>query len=248
MTPQKYKSIYTGAQIDKLLASVPSKLDQTLIVNDLTTGGATKIASAETVKVLGASIEQFKNPNYFKSLLLSIPDSNLYTNAEKAKLASLSPLFVGSFLDAATRLSALVTTNYTGREISFLVNDGQGLNEWSRWDTTQNAWVKVQLYRTGEIATLGIVSPTIVTLTTLDITKYTMCKVILTAKAATSVQASEFAVVYANGDTYVSEYGELGNSTSLYTITTSVSGNNVLIKITTTVGSTYVTAKKVAEI
>lgn len=52
-----YISTHTGAEIDAAVDAVSQKVDQANIVNDLTTGGATNVASAETVKTLKTQVD-----------------------------------------------------------------------------------------------------------------------------------------------------------------------------------------------
>lgn len=96
-TPTRYRSLYSGQQIDNLLSSVSSKIDQTYIVNDFQTGGIDKVASAELVKTIWIDLQQFDDPNYITSLILSVPDNNLFTDALKSKLEGSSDLFKGVF-------------------------------------------------------------------------------------------------------------------------------------------------------
>lgn len=53
-----YVSTHTGAQIDAAVSDVPNKLNKSDVINDYTTGGADKAASAETVKNLKAQTDQ----------------------------------------------------------------------------------------------------------------------------------------------------------------------------------------------
>lgn len=101
--PDRYRSVFTGAEIDALLASIKTKIDQSLIKNDFT-GGEGYVASAEVVKTLNDAIVNLQNPNFFKALLLSLTDNNIYTTAEKQKLAS-----VDLSVNKAASLAAPVT-------------------------------------------------------------------------------------------------------------------------------------------
>ena len=47
-----YNSSFTGPEIDAAIGSVQNKIDKSAIVNNFVTGGATNVASAETVKTL----------------------------------------------------------------------------------------------------------------------------------------------------------------------------------------------------
>lgn len=53
-----YVSIHTGAQIDAAVSDVENKLNKSDVINDYTSGGADKAASAETVKNLKTQTDQ----------------------------------------------------------------------------------------------------------------------------------------------------------------------------------------------
>lgn len=70
MAVNKYRSVFTGTQIDNILSDVQNKIDKTVIINDFS-GGADFVASAETVKTLNTSVNQIQDPAYLKSLINS---------------------------------------------------------------------------------------------------------------------------------------------------------------------------------
>ena len=70
MAANKYRSVFTGPQIDTILSDVQNKIDRTVIVNDFS-GGADFVASAETVKTLNTSLNQLQDPAYLQSLINS---------------------------------------------------------------------------------------------------------------------------------------------------------------------------------
>ncbi len=56
----------------KILTDIENKIDKDSIINDLTTGGADKVASAETIKTLNTNKSNKINPTTFTGNLLSI--------------------------------------------------------------------------------------------------------------------------------------------------------------------------------
>lgn len=247
-TSPVYRSIFTGQQIDSILASVKFKLDSSLIVNDYS-GGTDKIASAELAKDLNNQIQSFKDPNYFKNLLLSIPGNNLYTTDEKNKLASLSTQFIGSFPDEATRDSKVVTTNLVGDELCFVVDSGDQYHtsEWTQWNNSKNSWDRVNLYDLGDNTPVPFPTISNAVIASFDSKNHTMMRCVIMAKNATTsqIQIVEALVAFDGINTYVSYFGELGNAT-IFNLYTTLSGTVVNLYASVVIAGSTISVKRLA--
>lgn len=245
-TPSKYRSSYTGAEIQRLLSSISSKLDSTVIRNDFT-GGTDVVASAELAKILNDQFQQFLDPNFFRDLVASIPDNNLFTDADKAKLESVdNTTYKGVFLTPTDRNTNLPTTGFTGKEVTFLLDDGSGLQSWDYWDTATNTWKKAKLVSTDEIENITFPTVGTGTLSTFDRTEKRAGKYLIYATKGLDFQAYEFLAGTNGTDTYISAFGEVGNA-QLFNVAANISGNNVNITVTTLTTSVTVSARRVNE-
>lgn len=256
MATQVYRSVYTGQEIDQAIADMQGALSAQLIVNDFS-GGTGKIASAELAKILNNNIIANNQPAQLKSQITSIPDSHLLTDAEYSSLkyatgTGRTSAFRGVFANAAARDTAISTeyAGYHGNEISFLQDDGSGdnLNEFSRWDTSSNTWKKVQLYNTGGTVPVVIAAASSTNFLSFRFARYNTMKVLVSARSAdgTQGQVQEAILSYIHGDVYISVYSEVGNSSTLFNLTTAVDSTNVYVVLNTTAPNLTVTGKVMA--
>ena len=237
-----YRSIYSGLQLDQAVTQIQNSIPSTSIANDFL-GGTTRVASAELAKTLYTSLNAAITPASIKAILLSNANTNNYSDAEKAKLSTMSSSIMGSFATIAARTSALTPVNYVGTELSFVVDDGtgRGISQLSRWDITKNAWVIARLYNVDEFIPTTIATASAVPLYSFDVTKFSLIKVLIACASSdgTSRQIQEVLLSYVGADTYISVYGEVGNNSTLFNLTSSMSGNVVTLTATTsTVNST----------
>lgn len=243
-TPTKYRSSFTGSEVDRLLASISNKLDSSVIKNDFT-GGADLVASAELAKLLNDQMERVLDPNYFRDLFLSIPDSNLFTDADKAKLAAVdNSTYKGVFTNPADRSTNLPTTGFVGKEVTFLLDDGTGLQSWDYWDTVTSSWKKAKLVSVDELANQTF--PTVGTgiLAQFDKTEKRMGKfVVYATRTGGDFQGFEFLIGTNLTDTYISAYGEIGNAV-LFDVDATVSGNTINVRVTTLTNSVTVAGRR----
>lgn len=248
-TPQVYRSIFTGQEIDTILAAVKNKLDASLIVNDYS-GGTGKLASAEIAKDLDGRINAFSDPNYIKTLILSVPDSNIYTTEEKTKLATMSGQFLGSYPDGATRDSKVRTSSLLGGELTFIENDGTGLGlgGWFKWNNQTNQWEKAPLFDNAEdvFTSVPVAASTIIA--SFDSTKFSSMRGIVQGKNATNsyVNIQEFLMIYDGTNTYISVFGEAGNYHNLFGLSTRIDAGIVSLVAATTVNNTTIRVRRLA--
>lgn len=242
-TPTKYRSSFTGSEIDRLLASISDKLDASVIKNDFT-GGADLVASAELAKQLNFQIERVLDPNYFKQLFLQIPDSNLFTNADKSKLDAVdNTTYKGVFTNPADRSTNLPTTGFVGKEVTFLLDDGNGIQSWDYWDPVGGAWKKAKLVSTDELSNQTF--PTVGTgiLAQFNRTERRMGKFVVYATKNTDFQGFEFLVGTNGTDTFISAYGEIGNA-ALFDVDATITGNNVNVRVTTLTSAVTIAGRR----
>lgn len=245
--PQRYRSVFTGTEIDSILSSVKTKIDASLIVTNFN-GGTNLIASAETVKILYTSLQQFNDPNYIKQLIISVPGNNLFTDEYKNKIDGISDKFKGSFANAAARDVAINATNFAGGEIVFLMDDGSDyhLQAWTYWDNLNGVWKKSILTKTGDVTPVSVATAGTAVTTTVDKTLYSTMKAVVYARKGLQLQAVEVLLSSNGTDVYYTVYGELAN-TSLFTLSVDIVGNSIRLLATTTTTSVTIYIKKLAE-
>lgn len=247
--PTRYRSVFTGVQIDQLLSSISSKLDPSYIVNDFT-GGVNQVASAETVKILNDELTQIQNPNYFLNLLENIPGFNVFTDAEKTKLDGLNIQFKGAYANATTRNLAVSTAELTGGELTFLLDDGSGfgLQSWDYWNASTATWTKAMLYRLGELTPVTFSVQGLAAFSMIDITQFTTCKVVLTATqaATTNIQVTELMLVTNGQDIFMTEMATIGNST-LIDMSADLQGTNMRLLASTLAPNVTIKGRKIVE-
>lgn len=242
-----YKISYTAQDLERLLNSIDGKLNPDDIVKDFT-GGLDKVASAELAKILSDRFDTLQNADVFKTLYLNITNAEIYTTEEKEKLQAQDlSAFKGVFSNASLRNAALVTTTYTGKEITFLLDNGLGQQTWDYWDNINHVWKQSKVVAAGTVDSLIVPSIGTVTYTTMDKTKFQSCKMTIQATKTGQYQALEILIGTNGTDTYSVSYAEIGNAT-LMDIATSITGDFVEVKVTTLASDVTLKARKTAEI
>lgn len=242
-----YKISYTAQEFEQLLGSIDSKLTQDDVSNDFD-GGADRLASAELVRILNDKFNSLSDEDVFKALYLNIANAEIYTTEEKEKLQTQDlSAFKGVFSNASLRNAALVTTAYTGKEITFLLDNGLGQQTWDYWDNIEHVWKQSKVVASGSVDLLVVPSIGTVTYTTLDKTKFQTCKMTIQATKTTQYQGLEILIGTNGADSYSVSYAEIGNAT-LMDITTLVNGDFVEVKVTTLASDVTLKARKTAEV
>lgn len=258
MVPTRYRSIFSGQEIDELLSTIQFKLDGFSIVNEFTTGGATRVASAETVKLLKSYIDLLETPDHLKTIMANIEDDNFLTDALYTKLLNsatltldqknyvlgLSDKFKGSFATAAAR-NAIITTNFMGGELTFLLDDGYGYQTLDFWDNNSHSWKKFQL-STAAVSVTQLDSLGISPIITFDSNVHSTVKIVITATNTDKLQTKEVLVSSDGVDTYITELANIGNY-SLMDVSTDMTGSIVRIRVDNKVLGTTYKATKVVE-
>ena len=245
---QRYRSAYTGKEIDELLSSIKLKIDETYITNDYS-GGTNRVASAELAKDLDTRVKKFQDPNFFKDLLSQVPDNNLFTDDYKAKLESLSDKFKGVFNNKADRDAAINTVNFLGGEITLLLDDGSDskLQEWSVWNNQRSRWEKSLFYKSGELDPITITVPGTVVFASFDRTLYNTCKMLITGVNGSASQCCEALLVHNNNDTFLSVISTVGSTNQMFKLSTALVGDMVRLLAQTTATGAQIRIKKIVE-
>lgn len=217
-TPMKYRSRYTGPQIEQLLDSVPSKLSLSHIVNDYS-GGVELVASAESVRLLYLAQGRFSDPNYIKSLILSIPGALIFTQEDKDRIDALAGFFRGSFPNLSARNSGVDTVGFKGGELTFVIDDGFGQQELSYWDATALQWKKSQFLKSPIDPSQSYTTAANRVVISIDKTKFSSGKYAIRCDSATQFTMFELFLALKNTDVYWTTYAQLGTNDNLMKIT-----------------------------
>ena len=247
MTQLRYNSIFSGQAIDQAVSNMQNAVTLVDIANDFN-GGTTKVASAELAKTLNTNITTGLSPSNIAAIILSIPNSNIYTTAEKNKLASLSTALTGSYYDVLARTATAPSpVGYVGTELSFVVHDGTNRNlaQLSRWDISSATWKMARLYNIDEFVPVIVPTASVFPLYSFNKTRFSLIKVLISCvdSAGLNRQIQEVLVSFVGTDTYISVYGEVGNSSTLFNLTTSISGNIITLSATTSTTNSVISYK-----
>ena len=241
-----YRSIFSGQQIDDAVSGMQNVLTKVSIVNDFS-GGTDKAASAQLAVTLNNSIINLTSPASIQTALLSINGNQMFTTAEQTKLNNLSTSFVGSYINPTTRTANLNPVNFVGTELSGLIDDGtnRGMSQISRWDYPSASWKQLRLYNVDEFIPLSVPTASAVPIYSFDITRFSFIKMLVCCAdtAGLNRQIQECLVSFVGTNTYISVYGEVGNNSNLFNLTTSLSGNILTVTATTSVPATILSYK-----
>jgi hypothetical protein len=247
-TPSKFRSRYTGAEIDSLLTSIQNKIDTSYIVNNFD-GGEDLIASAELAKILYDNDQRLNDPNYIQDLILSIPNAVIVTQADIDKLDRLAGAFQGSFADVAARNLGVNTGGFKGGELTFLINDGHGQQELSYWSTQSLTWVKASFLPSATLPPINSTVGGTVAAVQLDTNKFSLAKYIVKLTTSTELLVFELLVAVRSGvDTYWTTQGYIGtNSTLGKVLSCSIASNTLNVNVQVPPNSTL-TFSKILEV
>lgn len=245
--PTKFRSRYTGQEVDSLLTSITQKIDTSFIVNDFS-GGSGLVASAEVAKTLYTNSLRLQDPNYIMSLILSIPNAVIVTQADLDKLNRLVGSFQGSYPNATSRNLAVNTAAFKGGELTFLVNDGNGQQELSYWDAGSLVWAKAKLTPSPNTTPIFYPSGGDAIVVTLDISRYDGAKYFVKVKSGSNILVFELLVCFSGSDTFWTTQGYIGNNTSIGKVV-SASLTSTALQVTMNMASnSTVTFTKVVEV
>lgn len=240
---------YTAAEIENLLGSVASKLDGTNVATSLDETAPEKtLPSIGLVRAVNEKFDSLSDPDVFEGLFRNIPNADIFTQVDREKFEAQNlSSFKGVFANAALRASALNTVDFAGGEITFLIDNGVGLQSWDYWDKTSGVWKTGRLVSGGSIGTLEVPTQGTVVYTALDTTKFKTAAIMLSATKAGGQYHALTTLIGTNGtDSYYTVYGDLGN-TDLVTVATAMNGTSLEFRVTTLASEVTLKASKFAE-
>lgn len=138
----KYRSLFTGSQIDEILQSVRDKIDKSSITSDYTGGEEDKVVSAAAMKGLSDAFDKTFTAQGIRDLLGQAENSNVFTDEDKKKVNSINTQFKGTVIDIPSR-DAIDTTQYTGGEVILVLKNAASVSEWQYWDGAEEKWEPV---------------------------------------------------------------------------------------------------------
>ena len=241
----RYSSVFSGTQIDEAIAGMQGAVTGDIIVNDFS-GGTTKVASAQLAVILNNSIIAATT----SSNLVSVLTAGGYppiTTAQYNKLNQISPAFVGSFANPTTRTAGTNTIPYVGTEISVLVDDatGRSMSQISRWDIPTSAWKLLRIYNVDEYPPVPVVTASTVPIYSFSMTQFSFIKLLVCCADSAGVnrQVQECLVTFVGTTPYVSVYGQVGSSSTLFTLSASITGTTLTVSATTSIANTVLSYK-----
>ena len=246
-----YRSIYTGQQIDELLTAIKFKVSTNAISNTFSDVGdplnQEKISSAELCNILNERMANIENPEFLKTLIDKIDDSNIFTDAYKDKLEGFSDKFKGVYVSKPVRDSEIITDTFTGGELCLLLNDGEGAQAFQYWDANTNKWKTVNTVHTNVSGDVTLPTIGTVTFHTIDKSIYTTCEITVVGTKTSSVHTSKILVTAIGSEIISCKYADLWNTNPLYTTNITASGNEIVLGVDTLTAGVTVRAKKLYE-
>jgi hypothetical protein len=252
LEPTRYRSIYTGAEIDQKLNSVDDKIDSSIISVDVTEDSVDKIPASSVTANLNQRITQLNDPNYFLQLFLELPNSNIFTDAYKDKIDGINAQFKGVYATIADRTNNLDTTNFLGLELTLIIDDGSGFSRFDYWNNQTNGWSIANFFKDGSQDPLSVPVPATVRFAAITLANATACKFFVNIKVGSQIKSME---ILANSDgtnSYLIVTNVVGTNPTIYDdladITTSIESGQLVIYVTTKLSSSVVSGKLIAEL
>lgn len=250
--PQRYRSKYTGPQIDEFLAGVQHKIDKSIITTDIEEGSPDRVPAASITKNLHERVLLLNDPNYFLQLFLSIPDNNTFTDAYKLKLDNLNTQFKGVFNNDTDRADNLDTSNFLGGELTLVLNDGSGFQRYDFWDNLTAGWKSAKFIKDGSTDPVFVPFAATIRFSAIDITKFSSCKYLITVEVGTAIKTVEVLACSNGLDSFTSISNQVGTTietwNDLMEISSSLEGTELILNVTTKISDTVVSGKLIAEI
>lgn len=252
--PQRYRSRYTGIEIDEILTSVGSKIGSEIITTDINNGDIDRVPAASITKYLNERIEELNDPYYLLNIWMRLPDNNQFTDAHADKLDKLNDQFKGSFLTEAIRAETLETRDFLGGELTFIINAGNNISRFDWFNANTRQWVPARFITDGTVDPINVPVPASIQFTGFDTSKNTSAKIIVSAKTGNRIKVIE-ALVTTNGiDTFLTQHNVAGtdqhNAFDLFDILPELNPQTGIVNIfiVTKVSNMRIHGKVVAEV
>ncbi|AXF41437.1 hypothetical protein SHAb15599_00073 [Acinetobacter phage SH-Ab 15599] len=241
-----FLSRYTGAEIDKILASVAGKISLDDIVADGLGGGADKVASADSVKYLYDWKLKFDDPEWLKTLFETIDGSVIFSEDDKIALDKLKRGFVGTFQDTTERSSNVPSAGLKGNEVSLLKNKG-GVQSLEYYDGVLKQWIPCKWTKDAKQADIAELTGGNKMVYSFNRFEYNTVKLLIRAETSNDICNVEFTGCVKGANTYWTTQGYIGNNFDLVKVNRMyVEGDTVKVEVTIGSGTT-ITVYKLAE-
>jgi len=245
MLPTKYRSLFTGTEIDQILQSVRDKIDKSAITQDFSSGEADQVVSAAAVKALSEAFDNTFTPTGVKELLAQAPDSNIFTDDDKRKVDAINVQFKGTVVDIPSR-DAIDTAQYTGGEVILVLRTAARTTEFQWWDGLTDSWEPVNA-GVGDIETVVLPTGTTV-IAGYDSTLISGVKYVIHGKSATGdSHMAEVMIVSKGVEISFSVFAEVVAGVDAFYLSVTKTGDEVELNVTTTTALTSITILKQAE-
>lgn len=135
-TPRSYRFSLTAAEIERLLLSINTAIQNVSIIYDYTAGGEVgQVSAASAVKDMWLKLNEMVTGEGLKDAINAADDSNVFTDYYKSLLDREGWKFIGSPPDLLAR-DDIDTTNFTGGEVILLQKNSSGNPEFQYWKRT----------------------------------------------------------------------------------------------------------------
>nr|CAK6597873.1 unknown function [Klebsiella phage vB_Ko_K5lambda5] len=136
MAERSYRFSLTAAEIERLLLSIQTAIQNVDIIYDYTAGGTPgQVAAASAVKNMWLKVNEMVTGEGLKDAINNAGDSNVFTDYYKSLLDRDGWKFIGSPADILAR-DDIDTTNFTGGEVILLQKNDSGNPEFQYWKRT----------------------------------------------------------------------------------------------------------------
>lgn len=243
----KYRSLFSGKEIDETLKSVRDKIDKSSITDSYAGGELDKVVSAAAVKSLSDAFDKTFTADGVRTLIDEATDSNVYTDEDKRKVGQINTQFKGTVIDVPSR-DAIDVSKYVGGEVILVLRNTADLSEFQYWDGVSLKWLPVS---GGASAKDKATLPSGTTV----IASYEMGSVhgakYLVHGKSTANDSHVVEVMITNKLTAIawSQYGEVVAGNDVFTVSVGLNGNGVDIElsVTTTQASSVISIVKQAD-
>lgn len=136
MAERSYRFSLTAAEIERLLLSIQSAIQNVDIIYDYTAGGEVgQVAAASAVKNMWLKVNEMVTGEGLKDAINNAGDSNVFTDYYKSLLDRDGWKFIGSPADILAR-DDIDTSTFTGGEVILLQKNDSGNPEFQYWKRT----------------------------------------------------------------------------------------------------------------
>lgn len=250
MAENRYKSRFTGSEIENLLVRAQSALSSNSVTDSYTEGLADTIFSGVGAKNLYNLLLDKTSGETLKNAIEAIPDVAIFTEANKTKLNKISDKFVGGVNDIATR-NAIDTSSYTGNEVIFVKSDSFGNPMFFYWDPINLVWVKAIDDGVSNESSYPGLSIGTHTLKTFAAGSTTCLKFIAHCRNGSNVHSAEVLINTNYSNVYYTTYADIKSNPlqPIFNLYAELDANlNVLLKADVYVANSTLKVTKLAEL